>query len=139
MSDVTQDGKIAAQKGNDVSVLDELRAALMDEFAPSVTWKSGTVRKRIGVVFKAFAAAHPGLVDANATYCVNEMFLEIPTGATVGKIEAHINGRHLVEVVRCVECVHGTMTETDHVWCRKNGHREQDDYCSYGQRKEATP
>lgn len=88
--------------------MDELRAALLkhyeitsvDQDGEDVEWDAEPAIR----ILDTFAAAHPNLVDANATYCVNEMFLQIPTGATVGKIEAHINGRHLVEVVRCGEC-----------------------------------
>lgn len=63
MSDVTQDGKIAAQKGNRTSVLDELRAALETAAAEAYDPKHKlATRYCIGLLDK-FAAAHPGLVD----------------------------------------------------------------------------
>lgn len=65
MSDVTQDGKIAAQKGNDVSWHDELRAALEEtpcpryyDFGPECISVVDAQK-----IVDTFAAAHPGLVE----------------------------------------------------------------------------
>lgn len=75
MSDVTKDGKIAAQKGNDVSILDELRAALEEtpcpryyDFGPECISVADAQK-----IVDTFAAAHPGLVEVvRCGECVDE-------------------------------------------------------------------